>query len=124
MTRDHGSARKGALKSSAFRIASIYAIVGSLWILFSDMFVTRLNLPTHTTGIVMTLKGWLFIAVTMAILYVLIERTISSIRRSEQELIESKRTLSTLLENLPGMAYSIRNDEHQPSNSSAAVALT
>ncbi len=113
MTLDHGSARKGALKSSAFRIASIYAIVGSLWILFSDMFVTRLNLPTHTTGIVMTLKGWLFIAVTMAILYVLIERTISSIRRSEQELIESKRTLSTLLENLPGMAYSIRNDEHQ-----------
>ena len=33
-------------------------------------------------------------------------------KRAEQALRESKRTLATLMSNLPGMAYRCRNDEH------------
>ncbi len=52
-----------------------------------------------------TVKGWFFVGASALLIYLLISRTISSIKESEKALTENQRILSTFFENLPGMVY-------------------
>lgn len=90
-------------KISAFKISALYALVGGLWILFSDRLLALLCRDFEVFSHLQTLKGWFYVAATAWMLYVLI-------RYSQEELRESKRTLATLLSNLPGMAFRCRAD--------------
>mgnify|MGYP001611041108 FL=1 len=77
------SSKQKIIKAS-FRIALIYAVVGSLWILVSDnliaLFITDLTALTR----VQTYKGWLFIIVTAGLLYLLIKREEEALKESEE----------------------------------------
>jgi PAS domain S-box-containing protein len=84
---------------TALRIAAGYAAFGVLWILLSDrvleMFVSyeqirRLHLQTY--------KGWLFIAVTAAALFVLIRRTFAAAQRAESQRRSTERHMRLLLD--------------------------
>ncbi|HEX2973256.1 MAG TPA: PAS domain S-box protein [Tepidisphaeraceae bacterium] len=70
----------------AIRIAFWYVIFGGLWILFSDRLLALLlqSLGSERWVQWQTYKGWVFILVTAALLYVLIRRVIAAIRASEQ----------------------------------------
>ena len=57
-----------------FRIVLIYALVGSLWILFSDMLVSRISFDTHTFVLISIIKGCLYVAITSLLLYWLVSR--------------------------------------------------
>lgn len=59
---------------SAFRIFVIYLTIGSLWILFSDMFLAMIVRDHSLHYKLQTPKGWFFILVTGIILYFLIKR--------------------------------------------------
>ena len=96
--------------TAAAKIIVIYVIVGGLWILVSDRILAALIKNARTLTYLQTFKGWFFIGTTAAILYWLIRRSFTAIHHSQQALFESERTLSTLLSNLPGMAYRCRND--------------
>ena len=62
------------LKLSPFRIAAIYSVAGWLWISFSDAALGMLvHDPEVMTRIAMV-KGWVYVAVTAFILYLLILR--------------------------------------------------
>jgi PAS domain S-box-containing protein len=62
------------LKLSPFRIAAYYAVAGGLWIAFSDAVLGMLvHDPEVMTRIAMV-KGWVYVAVTAFILYLLILR--------------------------------------------------
>lgn len=97
-----------------------------VWILLSDR-VVRLAVarPDDITWL-QTAKGWLFVAVSALVIYLLVHRRLVRIhvlqarhresetdrREVERELSEKERVLTTLMGNLPGMAYRCRNDAH------------
>ena len=89
----------------ALRIALIYAAVGALWIIFSDLAVDWIFGRSGTTFIAQTLKGWFFVCASALLVYLLTSREIASIKESEKDLLDSQRVLATLFENLPGMVY-------------------
>ncbi|HMK55567.1 MAG TPA: ATP-binding protein [Dissulfurispiraceae bacterium] len=81
----HGQQRGGSL--TPFRIALIYALVGSLWILFSDLLVSQISFDTRIFAILSILKGWCYVATTSLLLYWLVSRyAVSSRKAAEAEI--------------------------------------
>lgn len=74
VTRDWGAAK----------IVGLYALVGGLWILFSDQLVRLIVNSTLTFSYLSMVKGWLYVAVTALLLYGLIRRHTASLRHSER----------------------------------------
>ncbi len=68
------------------RIAGIYALLASAWILASDRLVARLDLSPIDTTRLATAKGWLFVAVTTAILYRMMKAMVRDITRMHAEI--------------------------------------
>jgi len=89
------------LHYSPLKIATIYALTGAFWILFSDwllhLFVTDPVLVARLS----TFKGWAFIAVTALVLYRLIVVDHRKIRRSGEAVREREELLRNVLETLP-----------------------
>ena len=82
--------------NSALRISAAYAVTGCLWILFSDTVLSLfLTDPDAITRLQM-FKGLVFIAVTSALLFILVDRDMSVMRRSERALREREQTFRTL----------------------------
>lgn len=64
--------------SAALSIVLAYACFASLWILLSDKAVSLLFNDPEKITLVSTLKGWLFVAITSLLLYLLIRRLLKS----------------------------------------------
>jgi signal transduction histidine kinase len=64
-----------------FRIALIYAVFGSMWILFTDMLLARMSPDASVIVVISIVKGWAYVLVTSLLLYWLIRRF--SISRKE-----------------------------------------
>ncbi|MGH7545568.1 MAG: ATP-binding protein [Gemmatimonadota bacterium] len=93
---------------SAFQIAAIYALLGGLWIFFSDrILVVRVDDPA-TAAWLQTLKEELFVVVTAAILYFLIRQRVALIRKSEAALRESAASFRRLAEDARDIVYRYR----------------
>ncbi|MCB1889328.1 MAG: PAS domain-containing protein [Rhodocyclaceae bacterium] len=56
----------------ALKAALLYAAFAALWILFSDALVAQLVTDPHLVAVVQTAKGWLFVAATAVMLYLLL----------------------------------------------------
>jgi PAS domain S-box-containing protein len=84
--------------SISFRIVAIYAIVGVLWILFSDTLLDLLVKDQATVTRISILKGWFYVLVTASLLFWLINRYVAMIRRNEEDLRESEQRYFTLFE--------------------------
>jgi len=109
---DHNSEARlttgGRLKltGTPLKITAIYAIIGGLWILFSDQLLAALVSDPVTFTRLGMLKGWFYVIATAGLLYVLIRRADEAQRASEQrhrQMLEQRveartRELSTLLE--------------------------
>lgn len=89
-------------KSVAWRITIIYAIVGALWILFSDWGARKFAdaFDTSIDGIQL-LKGWFYIAATAALLYLLIRNGLRKIARAEEARREFEQRWRRLVELSP-----------------------
>ncbi len=75
--------------SSPLRISLVYAVLGGVWIVFSDHVVTLWVRDVDTITFIATLKGWVYVLVTAAILYVLIRRDIAALEHSQKQLQHS-----------------------------------
>ncbi len=73
------------VRRPALRIALIYAVVAGLWVGASDWVLPFLVRRPMVLTAVAILKGWIFVAVTAALLYVLVERSLRPLRESEEE---------------------------------------
>jgi PAS domain S-box-containing protein len=80
------------------KITAAYLIVGGLWILLSDklleLFVTDPKVFTQ----IAIIKGWFYVAATSFMLYALISRGTSQIRRSKAETRLTEATYRELVE--------------------------
>lgn len=83
------------------RIVAAYVAFVTLWIVLSDTVVAAIASNAAEVTRFQTLKGVFFIIVSAGLLYLLIHRTIDSIRRSQREAAESQGPLDLALSQLP-----------------------
>ncbi len=77
--------KRGAL--GPLSIVLIYAVVGGLWILLSDSMLPLISRSPETMTRLAVLKGWVYVAVTSWLLYVLITRYASHIEAALKEKV-------------------------------------
>jgi PAS domain S-box-containing protein len=104
--------RRKSLFTRPAKIALAYFLVGGMWITFVHRGLSLIFSEQRVHAILDFTEGWIFITVSALLIYLLIDRAMRETRRSEDALIESQRTLATLLSNLPGLAYRCRNDRN------------
>jgi signal transduction histidine kinase len=75
----------------AIKIASIYFVLGFLWILFSDQTILLLGGDANTVTILQTYKGWFYISVTAILLFFLIRNEMKRKNLIEENLIRAKQ---------------------------------
>lgn len=100
MTSERAS-HKIRVRGGALRVVLIYALFSSLWILFSDAAVGFMFNDRDLITLVSTLKGWLFVAVTALMLYVLVRGLINeavAYAELEQAARREKERTAGLLE--------------------------
>lgn len=68
----------------AVAIAGVYALLGSLWILFSDRFVEALAQNAQQLSRLQTLKGWGYVIVTAVLIYFMVQVYVGIIRKIEK----------------------------------------
>ncbi len=70
----------------AGRIALVYLVLGSLWILFTDRAVSALELDVQWVTKINMIKGWFFVLTTAVLIFSLIFRMLAEIKRKEMFL--------------------------------------
>ncbi|OMG53054.1 hypothetical protein BJN45_12520 [Azonexus hydrophilus] len=90
-------------KLAALRIATIYALLAGSWILFSDSLIEALFTEPAQLVRASIIKGWLFVAVTSALVFVLVHRLGQQLltgQRKQGELRSERRRATQLLESI------------------------
>lgn len=78
--------------SSPVKIALIYAIFGVLWIFLSDRLLVWLISDIHLLSQIQTMKGWIYVSITTALLYFLVycdEQKRLAQEREKREIFEA-----------------------------------
>lgn len=84
-----------------FRIVLIYALVGGIWIIFSDrLLASFVTDPTDLTRL-QTYKGWFFILATAWLLFFLVRHYFANIQQERRNLEKSERYNRALFEQSP-----------------------
>lgn len=116
-----GSGIAGARRRSrltALRTALVYAGLASLWILLSDRWVERLLSDPEARTLASITKGWVFVAVTSLLLYVLVRRLAPAGDTRRPPGSRSDRRLALLVGATvavlaaAGLALSLRQQQH------------
>jgi diguanylate cyclase (GGDEF)-like protein/PAS domain S-box-containing protein len=90
--------RSPSVGGTARRISLIYAVVALVWIAVSDWSLLRLTADQDSLQWLQTAKGWLFVAVTAALLYLLIRRALAARVASEEALRQSEALLRAIVQ--------------------------
>jgi PAS domain S-box-containing protein len=92
-----------AATAGAARIAGWYAVISGLWILLSDRLVEVVAPSVAWMTRMSILKGWLFVAVTAAMLFVMVRRLVAGLAAREAQL-------DTLIHAIPDLVW-LKNPE-------------
>lgn len=84
--------------SGALRVVLLYAGFSGLWILLSDRAVEAWVRDPATMTLVSIAKGWVFVAVTAAMLFVMVKRLVSGVASREAKL-------QTLIHAIPDLVW-------------------
>ncbi len=82
-------------------IAAIYAIIGALWILFSDRILVEFVHDPERIALLSTYKGWGYVLVTALLLFLMIRHYLTRQSAYADELAREQQLLRTTLETLP-----------------------
>jgi len=86
----------GIAKSKKYillKITFFYLLFGALWIFFSDKFLLSTIESAEAISRFQSYKGWLYVAVTGLIIYLLVRRYIFTILKSEEETKQKSEAL-------------------------------
>lgn len=91
---------------SALKIVLCYVLFGCLWILYSDVLLSRIVSDNEALTRMQTLKGWMFIIITAFMLYALIAKSMALIEKSDAALNTSAARLGRVVEsNMIGIVF-------------------
>ena len=93
--------KPGIWQLTPLRIALVYAVLGALWIAFSDALVAAMAADPATLTSLQTAKGWFYILVTAGLLYALIRRSQTAIRQAAETARRSEEQLRLVTDALP-----------------------
>jgi len=96
--------------SGIIKIISTYIIVGGLWIFFSDSILPHFTNNIEILTYIATAKGLLFILVTAALLYFMINNYVNEIKYVEENFHESEKRYKELADSLPQMIFEINKE--------------
>lgn len=103
---------RAIIKSSPFIIASIYILVGLLWILYSDQAVLSLFDNTDTITQVQSLKGWFYVIVSGILIFFLVNQSNKLIIELVQDVKKSHDKFEATFEYAPlGIAHHKPNEK-------------
>lgn len=88
--------------SPAARISLIYLVLGSAWILASDAvldFFTQGSPPAYAA--IQTVKGWIYVSASAAVLYLLLRREFNARQHSEKRALDGEARFQYLFESNP-----------------------
>ncbi len=80
--------RKTLHRRTAARTVALYAVFACLWIYFSDTVLTWFVTDPDQLTKAQTIKGWLFVLVTAALLYIYLSHCLQVLRSREEALEE------------------------------------
>ena len=87
------------------RVVVPYVIVTALWIYLSDDVVRRLAGDVSTSAFWSTIKGFFFIAVTAALLGILLTRRLTRLAEAQRDLARERKRLRTVLDTIPDLVW-------------------
>ena len=96
-------------KTIAVKATLLYLLLAVLWIWFSDQAIVLLFNDVQTIIWAQTSKGWLFVALTSAALFVLLHREISRYERASDSLRASEQYLGSIFRAAPVGIGMVRN---------------
>ena len=95
-----------AERESALKIVACYTLFGCLWILFSDELLSSLIANKDLLTRWQIIKGWTFVAITAAMLYLLISRSLAKLQKSNTALAASEARFRRIVEsNMIGIIF-------------------
>lgn len=94
----------------AFKVATIYTVFGLLWILFSDQLLLLVTNDANFLVQLQTVKGWLFIVVTAALLFLLVRQALAAQDEGNASLRQSEQRFRMLLNTIPDLIW-LKNAE-------------
>lgn len=77
------------VKEAPLKVAVLYALVGGLWVLFSDLVLAALVADSITITRLQTLKGWFYVFATALVLYLQVRHHATAVQRWGQALRRS-----------------------------------
>ncbi len=86
---------------AALRTASIYLVLGALWIALSDNLVALLPISPPTQTVIQLAKGWFYVLLTAGLAYWLVHRLLNSRTAVLDELRVSEARYRGLFEDCP-----------------------
>ena len=97
----------------AIRIVSIYILVGTLWIYYTDTFLGHTFKDPAIIILIAKIKGFLYIIVTASLLYVLIFRYLKRINNHYDALINSEKKYKIITDNTDDVIWIFDLAQHQ-----------
>ncbi len=89
---------RNRMRMGAGRVALIYALLGVLWILFSDRVLLAIVDDVAALAQLQTYKGWFYVAVTAALLYHLVRGALADQSTVERALVRSEARFRAIFE--------------------------
>ena len=99
--KEAGISRVKLARKHALKITAIYLLVGSLWIVFSDMLTEKFIPERYDIMLVSIIKGILYVLSTATLLYGLIYSALKKLTDSEFRLNKSEAMLRTVFNQAP-----------------------
>ena len=93
--------------ASAALVAGVYALAAALWIAFSDSWLVPLAHDASELTYLQTLKGWLFVGITAALLFLLTRWRLLQLSESRQIILAEEARLQLILSSLDDLVFVI-----------------
>jgi len=98
--------------TSAVKVAAIYALFATLWILFSDLAVETILDSAHLRALAQTYKGLAFVIITALLLLTMVIKTNYAIEKStDMDSLTGLHSLTMFVRTLNNSIKSLRPDE-------------